>query len=420
MLKLFGMLTSTTARYASTPQMHLPQLIRRASRRPTNAEAGPLRLPLELILHIFELALPSSTMSPPNINPRLRFLLRLMRVCRVLQNWAEDRLYEGMITLQRSEGLWKMVACFKNSMEKAGRVRHLVLLLEENESTRRSKPRQDKAIAALLEVCTGVQVLRLQCPYSYRSTVELEPIAKLQGEARGLSPVSAELLSDQSLTTIGRFPDLRSLELYNINSYTSTSRVSTSRLGRHSATTLSPLPLQTLLLTNSSFTPSSVLINLRHLSLTASFLLPLPSPTFLPPLRTLHVGDEQASIDSLGGFPSLGRYTTLHALGIPFNTLIEVLPSFPATVRFLRLHAAQHLTSAQRDQGFGLLEQALREQSPTLAGLERVFLGGGVLQHFAEDEVEPDWEGTWARLLDMAKGKGWRSCTMRRRCRRGG
>lgn len=192
-----------SVRYLAQPQgtflpcgLRVTQLIRPASKRPTNAEAGPLRLPLELILHILDLALPPPTMSPPNINPRLRYLLRLMRVCLVLQEWAEDRLYEGMITPQRSEGLWKMVGCLKNAVEKAGRVRHLVLLLEESESTRRRQPRQNKAIAALLEVCTRVQVLRLQCPHSYRSAVELESIAKLQGEveARGRRPMSAELL----------------------------------------------------------------------------------------------------------------------------------------------------------------------------------------------------------------------------------
>lgn len=143
----------------------------------TNA---PLRLPLEVIEQILELALPPETLDPAYKNPRTQFLLRLGLVCRWLHTYAEQRLLEGMITVERSLGMKRWRRCLKSSPGRGQKVQQLHLVLENDEKMWLVEPQQDKAVTALLAVCTGLKTLRLSCPDKGRSSVESTALAGVE------------------------------------------------------------------------------------------------------------------------------------------------------------------------------------------------------------------------------------------------
>ncbi|ORY92592.1 hypothetical protein BCR35DRAFT_348961 [Leucosporidium creatinivorum] len=329
-----------------------------------------LSLPLEIIEYILHLAIPSPSYKPAPLDLRTSFLLRVGLTCRFLHSWAEERLLEEMIIVQRPSGMRLLAKWIKRKPERAPRVRSLGLLLEETEEMWMREPQQQKALNGLFSLCTELRVLRLECTQLPRTMVDLEPIAELH--------------------------HLDTLDLINISlrpgALTRTLHLAWPPLRTREATP-PPLSIRALQLHNSDFRPAQSLPHLTHLTTAHSRLYPIHSILrFTPNLQFLDLGGG----DSDGGlldFAELQQRTTLLLLGTPFLEIThQGLGNIPPSVRHLRLHSTRLLRFHQLIMGLAILSQVLDEQWDSFVSLQRITIGAGGLRLLVLSEVKEMWE----------------------------
>ncbi|ORY92595.1 hypothetical protein BCR35DRAFT_348964 [Leucosporidium creatinivorum] len=330
-----------------------------------------LSLPLEIIEYILHLAIPSPSYKPAPLDLRTSFLLRVGLTCRFLHSWAEQRLLEEMIIVQRPPGMRLFAKWLKRRPERAPRVRSLGLLLEETEEMWMREPQQQKAMNGLFSLCTKLRVLRLECTELPRTMVDLEPIAELH--------------------------HLDTLDLINISlrpgALTCTLHLAWPPLRTREATP-PPLSNRSLKLHNSDFRPAQSLPHLTHLATAHSRLYPIHSILrFTRNLQFLDLGDG----DSDGGLTDFGgelsQRTNLLLLGIPFLEIThDGLANIPPSLRHLRLHSTRLLRLGQLTSGFAILSQVLDEQWDCIASLKQITLGAGGLRFLVLSEVKEMWE----------------------------